>query len=378
MTKDLLYRIAKRAHLQKFVFHIFSFIFGRKHAIHEHEIIDSNKLLHTISENPRTTSLCSNEYVPADGNFQYDLQIVIPVYNQEKYIEECLNSIAQQQTTYKYIAIVVNDGSTDSTLEKIEKYRADDRFLIIDQENRGFSGARNRGLEKIYAQYVMFVDSDDVLENGSIENLMNEAYKNHADIVEGSAIKFDNRNQVIKQYHHDLEQNTYGKKLNGFPWGKVYRSNLFKTVHFPEGYWFEDTICSLLIFPQAKVTSTIPNLVYKYRNNESGISNSFVKKPKVVDSYYVTELLMREHAQLQISEKHYAEKVLRQFIMNCSRIDSLEREDVKKSLFVLQAALYKKYVMPLGQKVAEANLRLFETALLKGDYFSYLLYQKLL
>ena len=114
-----------------------------------------------------------------------DLSIIIPVYNQEKYIEECLNSVLTQKTKYKFETIVINDGSTDHTGELLEKYK--DRVVLRTQENRGFSGARNRGLSDLRGRYLMFVDSDDLLLPDAIEALMNTACESDADIVEGSS-----------------------------------------------------------------------------------------------------------------------------------------------------------------------------------------------
>ena len=80
-------------------------------------------------------------------NLQYDLQIIIPAYNAEKYIEKCLNSILSQKTQYTYVITVINDGSTDETSQILSKYLDDEHVDIISQSNKGFSEARNRGLK---------------------------------------------------------------------------------------------------------------------------------------------------------------------------------------------------------------------------------------
>lgn len=86
-----------------------------------------------------------------------------------------MDSIVNQQTKYKFLVIVINDGSPDSSREKLRKYEGLDNVVIIDQENKGFSGARNTGLKHIKAKYVTFVDSDDRMMPGAIEAMMEDA-----------------------------------------------------------------------------------------------------------------------------------------------------------------------------------------------------------
>ena len=107
-------------------------------------------------------------------NPQYDLQIIIPAYNAEKYIENCLNSILSQKTQYTYVITVINDGSTDETSQILSKYLDDEHVDIISQSNKGFSGARNRGLKNLVGHYLMFVDSDDWIAHRTVEFAVNQ------------------------------------------------------------------------------------------------------------------------------------------------------------------------------------------------------------
>lgn len=112
-------------------------------------------------------------------NPQYDLQIIIPAYNAEKYIEKCLNSILSQKTQYTYVITVINDGSTDETLQILSKYLDDEHIDIISQSNKGFSGARNCGLKNLVGHYLMFVDSDDWICEDAIEKLSIYLFDKH-------------------------------------------------------------------------------------------------------------------------------------------------------------------------------------------------------
>lgn len=111
------------------------------------------------------------------------VSVIIPVYNTEPYLYECLNSIINQ--TLKDIEIIcVNDGSTDSSLNILEKYAEyDSRIVIFSQENKGQSVARNVGLSAASGEYVYFMDSDDVLSLNAMETLFNHATKDKTDII---------------------------------------------------------------------------------------------------------------------------------------------------------------------------------------------------
>ena len=98
------------------------------------------------------------------------ISVIVPVYNVEEYLDECLDSIRKQ--TYKNIEVIlVNDGSTDKSQEICERYcQQDSRFYLINQENRGLSGARNRGIQESTAGFITFVDSDDVIKEDMLNN----------------------------------------------------------------------------------------------------------------------------------------------------------------------------------------------------------------
>ena len=107
-------------------------------------IVQASQILTAFAPDPSTTCVANNALNP-----QYDLQIIVPAYNVEKYAAECLESILNQKTHYSYLVTVVNDGSTDKTPEILRSYemKYPDRMEVINQENRGFSGARNAALK---------------------------------------------------------------------------------------------------------------------------------------------------------------------------------------------------------------------------------------
>ena len=112
-----------------------------------------------------------------------DVSIIIPTYNVEKYIEQCLKSLFAQK--YKNFEIIcVDDGSTDKSSEILEEYeQKDKRFTVISQPNKGVSAARNRGMQQAKGKYIMFVDSDDWLAHNACEQAYKAATGNDCDIL---------------------------------------------------------------------------------------------------------------------------------------------------------------------------------------------------
>lgn len=172
----------------------------------------------------------------------YKVSILIPVYNVEKYLSKCLESILIQ--TYKNIEIIIiNDGTTDSSLDIAELYASNYDFIhVYSYENAGISTTRNRALEKATGDYYLFVDSDDYVNPHMIEKMINEAIRTHSEIVTcGYRIEYKGlsipvspmckKNMDSLSALRALSQN---KGINNYPWGKLYAASCFKDVKFPD------------------------------------------------------------------------------------------------------------------------------------------------
>lgn len=306
-------------------------------------------ILQHYSPKPEGTSIRENQL---QCPFLYDLQIIVPAYNVEKYLRQCLESILGQKTKYRYHVTIVDDGSVDATGAIADSYAADPRVTVIHQENRGFSGARNRALETITGKYLMFVDSDDMLADHAIETLMDTAEEKHAQIVQGAFLNIYSESEI------NIQQKTGSAvrvepalgNLTGFPWGKVFDSGLFQNLIFPEGFWFEDSAMSFLCYPRVTEAYVLPQTVYIYRRaNPNSISNTFSQKPKCIDTFYITELLMREHYEQNLpADQTYVEKVFRQIELNEKRIRNVP-EKVKEAVFILSADLVERFLPETAQ-----------------------------
>ena len=179
-----LLKIAKRLRLADFFYHIESSVCSfYKSPVKQlpNDVASALQLLHSYSADPGYSCIHKHEFAAPDC----DVEVIVPCYNVERYVCQCLDSIISQQTHYSFFITIVNDGSTDSTRSHLAKYEHLTNVRVIDQSNTGLSGARNAGIRQAHGRYLLFVDSDDVLVPGAIDSLMRMAEKTIADIVDG-------------------------------------------------------------------------------------------------------------------------------------------------------------------------------------------------
>jgi len=289
------------------------------------------KYLDRLSPDKGKSCICRNNI---SSRPEFDLQIIVPVYNAEKYVKECIDSILSQKTHYSFLLVIVDDGSTDSGPEELKRYEDRDNVILIHQENRGHGGGRNRALANINARYVMFVDADDCLPENAVENLMDTAVRTGADVVEGGFIHFHDNIRIYGKTYTDGPADPL--TLDGVPWGKIYDAHLFSRVRFPEGYWFEDTLNRMIVYPLANKAYRISDIVYRWRRNSRSISRVFKGNPKALDTFYVTKRLLDDAHALDIAiDTPYLDMLLVQFQVNILRIQTLDDINAQAAHFCL-------------------------------------------
>lgn len=141
-------------------------------------------------------------------NSMCEISVIIPIYNVEKYLEKCVDSVLNQ--IFKNIEIIlVNDGSTDSSGEIMESYQTKFPAIVkgYSKMNGGLSSARNYGLERVNGKYVTFLDSDDYLDEDYLETLYNLAEMNNSDMVCGGQRKIDAEGEILKTIRYQLDKN---------------------------------------------------------------------------------------------------------------------------------------------------------------------------
>lgn len=213
------------------------------------------------------------------------ISIIVPIYNVEKQLSECIESILNQ-TFMNFELILVDDGSPDKCGEICDEYeKKDKRIKVIHKKNGGLSDARNAGLDIAKGKYIGFVDSDDIIHPEMYERMYNCINKYNADIVQCKFKKFktiEDINKLSNITNDNIEHYTSkeaiidmidNNKINVNIWNKLYKRELFESERFPKGKIHEDEFLTYkLIYKSNKVTYINEELYYYYQN-DNGIMN---------------------------------------------------------------------------------------------------------
>lgn len=236
-----------------------------------------------------------------------DLSLIVPVYNSQDMIRRCVDSLINQKTKYNYQILLIDDGSTDNTAQILDKYaKTNTKIKVIHQENRGISGARNRGITESTGTYIGFVDNDDNVSEFYVEELLSRALTSEADVVKCGHLEVNKDGKVLREVKgNDISvKNGLGSdftKVNGYIWGEVIRRSLATQFSFPLGYWFEDMITHPLIFRIAKSIECLPQPLYTKVNHGDNASAVIwrTNNPKSIDQVmlfkYCIDQLQRQH-----------------------------------------------------------------------------------
>lgn len=243
-----------------------------------------------------------------------DLSIIIPCYNSEKYLRDCLLSILSQETLYRFEIIVINDGSTDETANIINSFKDNEKVIVINQNNQGMSAARNAGLEIARGKYLTFVDSDDLLAKDALEICMRMAFTKNLDILEGN-YKLLKNNQLrsmyfYKDFSYEIDSNSdvdFFLSIKSYAWGKFYHYTLWNNVSFPVNMVFQDTIICQIIIRKARRYRYTNQIIYYYRVHKKSITNMVKCHGKSLDSLYLIDYIIKENLRLELPQDsiHY-------------------------------------------------------------------------
>lgn len=219
------------------------------------------------------------------------ISVIVPIYKAENYLERCIKSIVKQ--TYQNLEIIlVDDGSPDMCPLLCEKWaKADARVVVVHQENRGISAARNMGIQKSSGEYIMMVDSDDYISQNMVEHLYDTIKSTGTKLSvcsfeKGNAEEFSfEQVQNIREKIEIIDSVTALKRAYASadkalqyiaPWGKLYKRNLFDGILYPEGKIFEDIyVTHKLICKCDKVSVIDETLLYYYQHSESIMNKKF-------------------------------------------------------------------------------------------------------
>lgn len=282
------------------------------------------------------------------------LSVIIPVYQVEKYIGQCLDSVLGQTYTNLDI-ILVDDGGTDSSVDICREYqKKDNRIRIISQENGGLSKARNVGVAHARAKLITFIDSDDYIHPQMFATMIPYIEEHNLDIISCTSTR---KNIVIKEligtgklecYDHRTAVSMGLRDDNVSAWGKIYKKELLDKVQFPVGRVFEDLGTLYKIFNECNKVGWLDYQFYHYIKRENSITQrSFRVKPKY-DSLYLNHekiAFAKEHGYPE--ELHYihgeiiknAISLLTVFYANTDMIAEYEQEYKDTTQWLAEAML---------------------------------------
>lgn len=266
------------------------------------------------------------------------VSIIVPVYNTEKYLHKCLDSLVNQ-TLEDIEIVIVNDGSKDSSPEIVKEYmdKYPGKFLYASQENSGQAVARNKALDMCTGEYVGFLDSDDAAKEDMFEKLYAKAVSTNSDLVVCDYEYVTNKKNITKHVK------TFNDKADMFidcfvdPWNKLYRASVLKDnmVTFPEGYFYEDTGWFIKSIPYINACEKIDEALVEHYKRE-GSTMTLLDDKRVQHIFPVLQDILTYYKNNDLFQSYFSE--LEYFctkILLCSsmgRISRVQSRQIRKQL----------------------------------------------
>ena len=287
-------------------------------------------------------------------NKQEKVSIIVPLYNVEKYVEQCLKTLINQSYN-NYEIILIDDGSTDDTLKICEKFKSNSKIKLLTQKNQGVSKTRNRGIIESNGKYVMFVDSDDLVDRDYVKDLVECLEKNDVDVAicdytyEENAIGKRTEGDDYETKTMDVYNDIIMSQLkNGYVWNKIFKIDVVKenNIFFPENITvWEDMYFLLKYLKSTENAYILHKNLYYYRERENSVirTNETIKKSEdklSILNKIISENNFKEDYLMEI-EKIYAKTLLRYLII-CKRQRKIISKQEKKYYLDKVSELKKK------------------------------------
>lgn len=326
-------------------------------------------------------------------NIKYS--IVIPAYNSEKTVKKTI-STALNQTYDNIEVIVINDGSTDDTKKILDEIK-DNRLVIINQENSGPSKARNNGIKKATGDFVLFVDSDDLLEKNIIKKVNSILLKNDYDVVLFKTIRIEGKKKIDTFFGYDdfllsnyekkiLIDSIYNKFLKyndliGFdgPYGKVIKKDLIldnNICFYEDIYRFEDALFCKQLYEKSEKIFFVNAIGYAYYKQSNSLCNSY--NEKICDIVYVA--LMHLFDEAEDKQLFYIKAITslsaceEQYFLN-SENKKIKKIIIKEFQYMINRPLYKKTLKEIKLSMVPIHYRV-EVLLLRFGFIHFYLLLK--
>ncbi len=316
-------------------------------------------------------------------NRRAEVSIIVPVYNVEKYLPECLESVLSQTFT-NFEVICINDGSPDKCGNTLEKYaRKDKRIKLITQENQGLSMARNKGLEIATGKYILFLDSDDVIHPQLLEICHSLAEQTNATMVSFSFHKFiDHLPHFIPKYHiHQIpykitttplyyQTKRHKWKIHVNTWAKLYRKDFIQQFRFIPHITMEDYPHTYEVLNKNPQTVILALPLYFYRRHPTSITNANLSIQKIQDYHVGLEYIR----QIYQHQKPKEWKFIRYHLF--PNILKQQLNKIKKAPIEKQADLLSAFAIELDDLDKKGCLKLRGNKLTRWLFYKHLIQRK--
>ncbi len=273
------------------------------------------------------------------------LTIIVPVFNVAPYLEQGLASIASQEFEQACEVLLIDDCSTDSSLEIcrnfIEENQESGFRILQNPTNQGVSVTRNRGLDGARGRYFMFFDPDDLLPQNALSALYKAAEEFAVDIVKGNNTIFDETTETAARYNvrqtcsvdRDQILTTFYEhdKVRGHPWGKLFRRSRLGSYRFPAGVRMaEDLFYCSEVFSQASSLVLLDRNVYRYRNRDGGSTGSKFESGSYIDWLDAVENTGRfaSSAEHRRAHKNMLLRTMTQLARECRKLPAEQAQRV--------------------------------------------------
>lgn len=315
------------------------------------------------------------------------ISVIIPVYNVEQYLRQCIDSVLHQ--TYQNIEVIlVDDGSTDSSVTICEEYAKENaNITVVCKENGGASSARNMGFKKVKGDYVYFLDSDDYLEENALQDMLECLVAEQADVIffNAYAIEETTGNKTEKYYSYKkkyesgeglevLQELLLNKDLHVAPWIMLFDRSFLERekITFEEGIIYEDMIFAYQVFCQAKKVTHLSKYLYNRRYRENSVMTTKISR-RNFDSAEKVYYKVKEYSET-ISDKTKTSSYIAKCAYNALNVyRKLEKEDQVKT-----KRAYRELKADILQNKAYGDKALQMCCYGKSLWFVYKVFEKMI
>lgn len=307
-------------------------------------------------------------------NLGVDLSIIVPCYNVSKYIQKCINSIiAIEETFFKWELIIINDGSTDMTLEiceSISKENLNKNIKIISQENKGLGISRNVGINHSNGKYLWFVDGDDYIDSSKVLKMLEYSISNDLDVLWFDHELVNENYNLIEKPKEDLKDTLFTNIYVGSIFLKeVFKKScmvcmfLFKKQHlldnnltFEHGVYFEDILFTPICIDKAERVSLYNEVCYYYLIREDSIMRSRDKAVKRINDGIYASYVLKKYVNVAREKKYFVSFSNQLLIYNLRRAAKINK--IEFTNLYLKAVKYKLIPVSCVSDIVDVKLKL--------------------